>query len=87
MTVSDIYQINDAHRDEEWKVFKVQTVRFKSSSGGDGMNYVRLEIFSCAATLHVIMFIFCLFLCPIQIMDIQDLLNLNQTKPYTTKPN
>ena len=32
-------------------------------------------------------FFVCLFVCPIQIMDIQDLLNFNQTKPYTTKPN
>ena len=36
--------------------------------------------------VFVYVFVF-LFVCPIQIMDIQDLLNLNQTKPYTTKPN
>ena len=42
-------------------------------------------IFSCAATLHVIMY-FCLFVCPIQVRDIQYLLNLNQTKQCTTKP-
>ena len=49
--------------------------------------YLLKFFFSSAATLHVIMFFFCLFVCPIQIIDIQDLLNLNQTKPYTTKPN
>ena len=48
-------------------------------------------IFIFAATLHVIMFFFglfvCLFFCPIQIMEIQDLPKLNKTNLYSTKTN